>query len=120
MVGRLRREQARAIWVHAPGYLGPDRPDLRQTRQLTGLRARVRGGEQGSIGTGLLAGLSWGAAVEVRPRLVITDPNAEVLGHYRADGLASAARTQAPGYDSIFLADISLSAEVLQRLLPAG
>jgi hypothetical protein len=119
MAARLRRERARAIWVYAPGYLGPDGPDMRQTRQLTGLQVRRKAGTQGSTGTGLLAGLSWGAAVEVRPRLVVTEPNAEVLGHYRADGLASAARTQAPGYDSIFLADTSLSAEVLQRLLAA-
>jgi hypothetical protein len=117
ILARLRREQARAIWVYAPGYLQPDGPDLAQSARLTGLTMAVRDGAQGSTGEALLAGLEWGAATAVRPRLVIADDSAAVLGRFREDDAVSAARTDQAGYQSTVLADLKLSGEVLQRLL---
>ena len=114
---RLRREGAHALWIYALGYLGPDGPDLAGASLLRGLRLEVSPGKQGTVGAGPLAGLEWGTPVEVRPRLAVADPQAETLGHYQTDGLVSAARTDAPGYGSVFLADLSLTPQVLQRLL---
>lgn len=117
---RLRAEQARALWVYAPGYLRPSGPDARRVGALTGVAVEESPGAQGSNGEGLLAGLTWGAEAEVRPRLVVRDGQAEVLGRFR-DGEVSAARTRAPGYDSIYLGDMLLSEEVLARLCgPVG
>ena len=117
ILDRLRQEQAKAIWVYAPGYLRPDGPDLARSARLTGLPLVVKAGKQGSTGEGPLAGLSWGDSVAVRPRLVIADTDAEVIGRYADDGAVSAARTTAPGYQSIVLTDLRLSEEVLRRLL---
>jgi hypothetical protein len=116
LTDRLRREGAHALWVYAPGYLQPDGPDLAAASLLTGMTLQLSPGQQGTVGTGPLAGLNWGTPVEVVPRLSIADAGVEALGHYQADSLVSAARTDAPGYDSVFLADISLTTQVLQRL----
>ena len=116
LTDRLRRERARALWVYAPGYLTPDGPDLAGASLLTGMRLGASPGKQGTAGAGALNGLKWGEPCEVRPRLAVAEAGAEVLGHYQTDGLVSAARTSAPGYDSVFLADLSLTREVLARL----
>lgn len=112
---RLRTEQARAVWVYAPGYLGPEGPDAGRVSALTGLAVEESPGIQGSTGEGLLAGLTWGAEAEVQPRLVVRDGRAEVLGRFR-DGEVSAARSRTAGYDSLYVGDMLLSQEVLERL----
>ncbi|NPV47061.1 MAG: hypothetical protein HPY69_08875 [Armatimonadetes bacterium] len=112
---RLRGEQAQAVWVYAPGYLGLEGANARRVGTLTGIAVEESPGAQGSTGEGLLAGLSWGAEAEVRPRLVVRDGQAEVLGRFR-DGEVSTARTRAAGYDSIYLGDMLLSQGVLARV----
>ncbi len=113
---RLRAEQARAVWVYAPGYLGPNGPDASHATALTGITVEVSPGKQGSVGEGLLQGLAWGPEVDVRPRLVVRDERAEVLGRYRTDLAVSTARSRSQSYESIFVGDIALTAEALAKL----
>lgn len=120
LLERLRRERAAAVWVYAPGYLGPGGADAAQVGNVTGVAVEVIPGKQGSTGCGLLAGEAWGLEAEVEPRLVVRDDRAEPLGHYRSDGLVSAARGRAAGHESYFLADLAPTAPVLRRLLAAA
>jgi hypothetical protein len=113
---RLRFEQARAVWIYAPGYLGPDGPDAGRVGRLTGIAVRHSPGSLGSSGEGLLQGLTWGREAEVQPRLVVHDELVEALGRYRDGNGVSTARTQAEGYESIFVGDMLLTPEVLARL----
>jgi len=113
---RLDREHATAVWVYAPGYLGAHGADVRQAGRLTGIALAVKDGSQGSEGLGLLQGESWGVAVAVSPRLVVTDQNAEPLGRYRSDGCLSAAQAGTGGHRSIFVGDMQVSAGLLRRL----
>ena len=113
---RLRAETARAVWLYAAGYLGPDGPEATRAAALTGIPVKVSPGLSGSTGQGLLGGLAWGPESDMRPRLAVHDEAAEVLGRYRADGAISAARTRAAGYESLVLCDIALTVEVLARL----
>jgi len=113
---RLRSEKAHSLWIYAPGYLGSGGVDLAGASELTGMKLEEAPGSQGSVGAGLLEGLAWGEPLEVRPRLAIAEPGVEVLGNYRTDARVSAARTDAPGYDSVVLCDIGLTRQVLERL----
>jgi hypothetical protein len=116
LLRRLRAEQARAVWLYAPGCLGPDGFDASRVAALTGVKVEVSPGKQSSVGEGLLGGLTWGPDAVVRPRLIVRDPQAEVLGRYRADKAISTARSQALGYESLFVGDIALTVEVLAKL----
>lgn len=116
MPRRLRAERARAVWVYAPGYLGLDGPNADRATALTGIVVEASPGKQGSMGEGLLEGLTWGPDADVRPRLVVRDGQAEVLGRYRTDRAVSTARSYSQGYESLFVGDIALTVEVLAKL----
>jgi hypothetical protein len=111
---RLEREEATALWVYAPAYIGPDGFDLDRCRRLTGLTLVRRDGRQSSEGAGPLKGRTWARSVGVRPRLTVQDENAEVLGHYRDDGLVSAARARSGAFQSVFFGDMGITADVLR------
>lgn len=124
---RLDREGATAIWCYAAGYFGPDGADLAQTETLTGMHLRIDVGEQGSVGAGALAGITWGpqgrgknGGMPVSPRFVVEAPAAETLGRYKADGLVSAARSTAGGHPAVYLADMGVSSALLGELFGAA
>jgi hypothetical protein len=113
---RLGREKATAVWAYAPGYIGPDGFDVGRCRRLTGVELARRDGRQASAGAGSLAGLSWARSVGAKPRFVVADGKAEVLGRYRSDGAVSSARVRSGGFDSVFFGDMGLSADVLRKV----
>lgn len=129
---RLTLEQAVAIWQHAGGFLGDpsqaataEAGELRMSR-LTGIALRRHDGPMGTLGSGALAGLSWGldagrSSRLVSPRFEVVDPGAEILGRYASDGRAAAARRTVDGVTSIVLGDLANdSPAMLQRLLAAA
>ena len=115
---RLEREGATAIWLYAPGYLNPAGEMVGACERLTGIRARTEPGPLGSRGAGPCEGLSWGwdRPNQTNPRMVIEDPEAEVLGRYRADDAPSTARKRTGNHTSVICGDASLSVELLRRL----
>jgi hypothetical protein len=117
---RLDREEATAIWFYAPGYLGPEGPDVARSSRLTGIRLAVQEGLQGSEGVGLLQGESWGPAVPVSPRLIVTDAEAEPLGRYKSDGSISAAQKRTGRHRSLFVGDMGPSSRLLARLFESA
>ncbi len=114
---RLETEGATAIWQYAPGYLGPSGPDPNRAARLTGIRLSVHNGHGSSAGAGSLAGERWGNPRNLAPRLIVTDPQAMVLGRYRSDHRVSAASKRDRGFTSVFLGDIELTPAMLRALL---
>ncbi|HJN16425.1 MAG TPA: hypothetical protein QGH10_13060, partial [Armatimonadota bacterium] len=102
---RLDAEEATAIWIYAPGFIGG------RVEELTGISVEVGEGTLGSEGEGMLAGESWGAPLTVTPRLSPT--SGEALGHYRDGGPTSAARTAR----DVLLGDLGPTPSVLRKLL---
>ena len=113
---RLDREGATAIWVYAPGYLGPEGPSLRQASELVGMRLLTDDGRQGSIGAGQLKGMSWGNELLLSPRLTVSDRGAKILGRYKDGGAASAAMLWTGKHRSVFIGDAGVSSQLLMRL----
>lgn len=117
---RLDTEKTTAIWAYAPAYLGPDGAHAARTSRLIGMQVAVRDGKLGSRGDGILAGERWGSGHLVSPRLIVTDPEARVLGHYDADRAVSSAKKRTGSHSSIFLGDMGATAAVLRRLFASA
>jgi hypothetical protein len=107
---RLNAEGATAIWQYAPGFLGPNGVDVSRASRLTGIQLTQSDGYGYTNGTGLLAGSSWGYTSQnvLSPRLVVTDPSAEVLGLYQSDGQVSSARKKVGNFESIFIGEFAM------------
>ena len=114
---RLDRERATAIWIYTPGFIGPDGPDVNRVNRLTGMQLAIKNGKSGSEGTGLLQGERWSSRkFTLIPRLIVSDPKAEILGHYQDDQNVSAARIKTGNHQSIFLGEMGNTWSVLSRL----
>jgi beta-galactosidase len=120
MRARLDKEQAPAVWVYAPNCFGPAGFDASRAESLTGITIELDPGRQGSRGVGLLDGLTWGKDVPVQPRPVVRDGGAEVLGRYVDGGRVSAAAKEVGHHRSVYVADMSLTADVFRRLFELG
>lgn len=118
----LRGSGCTVVWYYAPGFLTPERLDLRQMEQLTGFRFSVRETPAPML---IRMAQTGGAAAQVRsfgvdeqhfPRFVVADKNVEVLGEW-ADGAGPAfARTRHEGYTSIYVGTAPVPADVLRAL----
>ncbi len=118
LLQRLDREHSTAVWLYAPGYLGPEGCSVERCRKITGIEVMVQDGPMGSKGEGVLDGFSWGWNMEtkVSPRLVVADQSVESLGRFIRDGSVSAARKKTEGHTSIFFNDFRLNTGVLRAL----
>ena len=106
---RLNAEGATAIWQYAAGLLGPNGPDLTRIAVLTGIQVGQSDGHGVTIGSGAMAGYNWGYTGNVvSPRLVVTDPAAEILGRYQADGQISSARKKVQNFESVFIGEFGI------------
>jgi hypothetical protein len=107
---RLNTEAATAIWQYAPGVLGPNGADVSRSSTLTGIQLMQLDGYGYTNGTGLMAGYSWGLTSQnvLSPRLVVTDPTAEVLGTYQSDNQVSSARKKVGNFESVFIGEFAL------------
>jgi hypothetical protein len=111
-----RVEGATAIWMYAPGWLGSGGAGAAGVARASGIAVTGGAGKLGSKGRGPLAGENWGRALEVTPRISITEKGLEVLGRYAAGGTVSAARRKFRGFDSVLLCDWFATRGVLRKL----
>jgi hypothetical protein len=107
---RLNAEGATAIWQYAPGFLGSTGVDVSQVSTLTGIQVSELDGYAYTTGTGLMTGYNWGFTNQnlLSPRLVVTDPNAQVLGYYQSDNQVSSAQKNVGNFESIFIGEFAL------------
>jgi hypothetical protein len=118
----LRGSGCTVVWYYAPGFLTPDRLDLRQMEQLTGFRFSVHETPAPMLirlaqAAGAAApGRSFGVDEKHFPRFVVADKNVEVLGEW-TDGAGPAfARTHHEGFTSIYVGTAPVPADVLRGL----
>ncbi len=118
----LRGSGTTVVWYYAPGFVTPDRLDLRQMEQLTGftfsvhetpapmlIRSTKPGGTTGPPRL-------FGVNEKHFPRFVVTEPRAEVLGEW-SDGAGPAfARTTHEGFTSIYVGTAPVPADILRDL----
>ena len=122
---RLQNEGATAIWQYAPGYLGPSGADIARSQALTGIQLAVAAGYSGSTGDSQLKNIVWGWAWHtpwevLSPRLIVTDPNASVLGRYWSDSAVSTVFKRVNGFNSVFVGDVGWNTQMLTQLLSAA
>lgn len=119
---RIKNSKSAFIWLYAPGFMPPDGISLERMRSLTGFNLVQNEGLMGSLGKGLLEGLSWGwpTSNRVSPRFVLEDSRAETLGVYRDCRLPSSGMVHTGQQSSFFLGDFEISPDVLRRLFRAG
>ena len=128
---RLDSEGAMAIWIYAPGILGPKGLDVKRVSKLTGIQLEDKAGMIGSQGTGMLASAEWAPppqggpgysppAFPCFPRLIVTDKKAEIIAKYKDDQSPSAAITQLGNHPSAFMGDMLISPNALMRLFEKG
>ncbi len=118
----LRGSGTTVVWYYAPGFVRPDRLDLRQMEQLTGFTYSVKESpapmlirSTRSDGTGGVQ-RSFGVSDAHYPRFVVSDRNAEILGEW-SDGAGPAfARTSHDGYTSVYVGSAPVPADILREL----
>ena len=118
---RLSKENATAIWQHAPGFLGGSTVAAAGTTLLTGITFNQTDGYPGTTGMGELAGIVWGFGAggqnTLSPRLVIADPQATIFGNWSQDQTANSARKTTGGFTSVLLGDFALgNPDMLRKL----
>ena len=118
----LRGSGTTVVWYYAPGFVTPDRLDLRQMEELTGftyivheqpapmlIRCATRDASTG-------APKSFGVNEPHFPRFVVADKHVEILGEW-SDGAGPAfARTDHEGYTSIYVGSAPVPADLLRAL----
>lgn len=120
---RLAREQASAVWFHAPGYFAPkaDTANIAATVGM-GVKAVREGGQLGSeflfSGRWVEEGRALESAAPWAPIFHIDEPEADPLARYTGtDRVSIAMRFLPEGWTSIYIADPSLGAPVLREIL---
>jgi hypothetical protein len=111
---RLTREGATAIWLYAPGYLGPSGPSLSRSEALTGIHMAMASGQCNNSATVAPGTLS---VPPFTPRLVVSDPEATVLGRYACDQTIGRAKKRLGRETSVILGDFGWDAEFLRSIM---
>ncbi|MDQ1257421.1 MAG: hypothetical protein QG656_2025, partial [Candidatus Hydrogenedentes bacterium] len=119
----LRRQQAAAIWLYAPGYIA-DKPDVANICATTRMTVKAFKEPASSGSKYKLAG-AWidkneeiGPGITWNPLFYIDDENADVITEYRESGKPSAAITFLDDeWSSIFLAEPFLTPGLLREIL---
>ncbi|NUQ64850.1 MAG: beta-galactosidase [Pirellulales bacterium] len=122
---RLRRNGATALFVYAPGYLGPEGESLEAMRALTGIRVAREDGEgrpqvllnaSDPLARGLAADRPMGAEqLTVAPVFYADDPEARVVGHLKT-GQPALVVKKMDGWTSVYSAAIQLPPGLIRNL----
>ena len=118
----LRGSGTTVVWFYAPGYITPERLDLKQMEALTGftyeqlnapgrmmMRCNIEEGNE-------LISLPFGIREKVYPRFAVNDPGARVLGRWLDNKKVSLAMKEVDGWTSVYAGGAPLPVEVLRWL----
>lgn len=118
----LRDTGTTVIWYYAPGFIKPDRLDLRQMEQLTGFTYGIQEDPGTMLVRTVMPGagstLEAGFGVDERhfPRFVVRDRQAEVLGEWQDGSGPAFARKEHDGYTSIYAGSAPIPVRILREL----
>jgi len=123
---KLKRNNATALFVYAPGYFGHDGPSLDNMRTLTGIHI-VKDDAEGtpqvvldtkvSMVQGLNSSEPIGAKkLTVSPVFYADDPGVQVLGHLVNSQRAGLVVKQMDGWTSIYSSAITLPPPLMRRI----
>ncbi len=119
---RLAKEHAIALWLYAPGYIDqqPDPKNIAETVRMN-IVPFAGGSDTGSSysleGRWLKQGEAFGGALSISPLFYIDDSEADALALYRASNKVSIAMRTQGGWSSVYIAEPSLTPEVLREIL---
>lgn len=119
---RLANEKAIALWLYAPGYIDqqPGPKNIAATVNMN-IVPFDGGGDSGSSygleGRWLKQGEAFGASLSIAPLFYIDDNEADALAQYRANNKVSIAMRTQNGWSSVYIAEPSLTPEVLREIL---
>jgi len=126
---KAARTGATILYAYAPGYATPHGLDAARIPRFTGMAATVdtngaaaayRFVPGHALGQGLPATASVGPESVLAPRVVITDPDAEAVAHYVADGAVAVARKPRGGATVVYCASVVLPPAFLRNLTRAA
>jgi hypothetical protein len=107
-----------ALWYYAPGILSRKDFSFERMEELTGIRFS-RSLEEGSflIDTNFADNIGkFGAPEKMRPRLRVTDEDAEVLGNWSDGGGTAFAKKETNGFTSIYSGTAPVPPGILRKL----
>lgn len=128
---RLRRlfvrEKATAIWMYAPGVIGPGASD-ENVSDVVGMRVRsfpsgaTAGSKSELVSPWIEEGAPFGKSIAMTPLFFIDDEDASTIARYRSSERVSAAirffgEDEEPDWTSVFIAEPSLPPGLLRELL---
>jgi hypothetical protein len=123
----LERNRAAAIWMVAPGVIGPKKPE-ENVSDVVGMRVRkfptaaTSGSVSDIVSPWIEQGTEFGEGHALNPLFYIDDEEASTIALYRSSKKVSAAikffgGDGEPEWSSIYVAEPSLPAELLRELL---
>lgn len=128
LVERARRDDATVLYVHAPGYAREDGLDAGRLEAFTGMSVDVDAApgpatylvEAGHpLAEGIAAEAPLGPGVELAPRPVITDAEAEAIAHWTAGGVCMARKVH-EGVNTVYCAGVAVPPALLRNIARAA
>ncbi len=128
---RLRRifsrERATAIWMYAPGVIGPGTPE-ENVSDIVGMQVRsfpsgaTAGSKSELVSPWIEKDTAFGESVALNPLFYIDDEDSSSIARYRSSDLVSAAirffgADEEPDWTSIFIAEPALPTGLLREVL---
>jgi hypothetical protein len=118
--GMLEGSGTTVVWYYAPGFIAPDKFDLEQMEQLTGLRFEILR-EPGPMqiradGMEGIEKMVFGTRKPQKPRFAVLGKDVEVLGKWVDNGRPAFVRKPEKGWTSVYVGAAPLTVEVLRKL----
>jgi len=118
----LRESGATAVWYYAPGFLTPEKLDLKQMEHLTGFTFSMETSPAPMLIHAQLSDdrepvdIHFGVKKPCYPRFSVTGPDARVLGCWTDTGETAFASRQEEGWTSVYVGAAPLPNRVLRWL----
>lgn len=117
LVTKAKNNDATVLYMFAPGCVTENALDLSRIETVTGMRVKAGSGKAAYR---LETGGECGADADLRPRVAIADPEAEVLARFADDDAVAVARNRHEGVATVYCASVVLPPEVLRDVARAA